>query len=264
MECWTICETATRGITIATNDPNKDPVLCVGEPNHGDEIPVSADLRELFERRRERIIQVKDLVEQLLVQDKDSYNKADAELRRLLWPDLAAFCGESPNHPPKDWDYSDQAVAWCKESALSARLTSVTLEREPLKLMRLMDQSDCALVHITTLAPIDGQMWYEANTWTEEIVETNRGEEVERTYGEFPSVGVEVLARGHGPQGEPHGLFLMRKKASFRIVRKGDPSTFDDDPNGPQRSPVLVVVWPGSTLRCFPPARYASREKRVA
>lgn len=108
-------------------------------------------------------------------------------------------------------------------------------------------RSNTVLVHVDTMAGEGGRLWYEANSWSE--VRTSR---VIRQYHEFPSAGVDVLAIGYGPGGEPHALVKMIPGASFRICRDGD---LDG------ASPVIVVVWSGSVLSAFPPKKF---QKKVA
>lgn len=112
---------------------------------------------------------------------------------------------------------------------------------------------DQCIVHIATAAGVGGHLWYEANTF-EEIEEEVRGRpRVVRAYNFFsPSPGIEVLAIGHGENGEPHALLRMVPGASFRICRNGEL---------PGLSPVLIVAWTGSVLRVFPPKRYASLQE---
>lgn len=124
-------------------------------------------------------------------------------------------------------------------------------DNDPLRFTRERRRCEMALVHVATEAGEDGELWYEANSYDECTAQTPRGERVERFYHPFPGAGTHVVAAGTGPQGEPHALLLMVPGASFRICRTGDLAG---------ASPELVVVWPGSTLRCFAPAKYRPRE----
>ena len=134
------------------------------------------------------------------------------------------------------------------EAATELGLTELKLLRaevstnEPLRLIKERNQkSSQCLVHVAT--DNVGPMWFEANSYSEEL---RRGR-VERRYAEFPPPGVEVVARGMSVGGNPQGLFIMQPGSSFRICRRGDLQ---------DASPVLIVAWPGSTLRCFAPAKY--------
>lgn len=112
----------------------------------------------------------------------------------------------------------------------------------PLRIIKERNQkSSKALVHVATDSM--GPLWFEANSYQEEL---QRGR-VERRYDNFPTPGVEVVAQGMSCGGNPQGLFIMQPGSSFRICRRGDLQG---------ASPVLIVAWPGSTLRCFAPAKY--------
>jgi hypothetical protein len=104
--------------------------------------------------------------------------------------------------------------------------------------------SDVALVHVEVPSAPDGRLWFEATSYSESV---ERGR-VTREHHPFPCAGVEPIAIGQGQDGEPQALFRMLPAASFRICRNGRLP--------PELSPVLVVVWTGSTLRCFAPAKF--------
>jgi hypothetical protein len=70
-----------------------------------------------------------------------------------------------------------------------------------------------------------------------------------RVYHEFPAAGVDVLAMGTADNGELRVLCTMKPGSSFRIVRSGVSR---------DTSPVLIVAWPGSKLKVFPPKKYKS------
>lgn len=134
------------------------------------------------------------------------------------------------------------------EAATELGLTELTLLRaevstnEPLRLIKERNQkSSSCLVHVATNNV--GPMWLEANSYEEEL---QRGR-VERRYSSFPSPGVTPVAWGMCIDNNPQGLFIMQPGSSFRICRRGDLQG---------ASPVLIVAWPGSTLRCFAPAKY--------
>lgn len=113
-----------------------------------------------------------------------------------------------------------------------------------LRFIRERNQRDSrALVYVETESGGGGRLRLLSNSY-EEYVDRGR---VQRYYNFFPPTGVEVVAMGTSSSGCPHGLFIMSPGSSFRIERSGD---LDD------ASPVLIVAWPGSTLRCFPPKKY--------
>ncbi len=112
----------------------------------------------------------------------------------------------------------------------------------PLRLIRERNpKSSCCLVHVAT--DNVGPLWFEANSYREEVV---RGRVV-RVYDPFPAPGIETVAWGMTSNGSPQGLFVMHPGSSFRICRQGDLQG---------ASPRLIVAWPGSTLKCFAPAKY--------
>lgn len=100
-----------------------------------------------------------------------------------------------------------------------------------------------ALVYVSTECGDGGMLRYFANSYEEAMVR-NR---VVRQYDTFPPPGVEAVAVGTSNTKAPHGLFIMSPGSSFRIERSGDLEG---------ASPVLIVAWPGSSLRCFPPKKY--------
>ena len=105
---------------------------------------------------------------------------------------------------------------------------------------------DTALVHFVMESK--GMQDLYANTCEEVLVDC-RHPYVMKSYNAFPPQGVLVAAPGTGTRGEPQGLFLMYPRSSFRVHR-------DEDP------PALVVAWPGSTLKCFAPAKYREARRK--
>lgn len=115
----------------------------------------------------------------------------------------------------------------------------------PLRFIRERNPRDSrALVYFETESI--GRLRLMANSY-QEYVDRER---VQRQYDFFPGAGVEVVAMGTSPSGAPHGLFIMQPGSSFRIERMVD---------SPDDSPVLIVAWPGSSLRCFPPKKYQGK-----
>jgi hypothetical protein len=115
------------------------------------------------------------------------------------------------------------------------------------RLARESGRDSRALVHVATIAGPGGRLWFEANSYKEFI---NKRGRVDREYDTFPPPGVEVVVTGMGPSGEPQGLFIMSPGSSFRICRNGALEG---------ASPVLIVAWPGSSLRVFPPKKYEEK-----
>lgn len=269
MKCYTIYEEAQRGLIVNASAPGDDPALRVGEPGSCNVIPVSRDLRAVFEERQKFISHIRTLLERC--ENKDLFEGAERELREELrkaqmeTPGLNAQLEEAKRINPKLRGMAPHFVLahiWGSEYAQSMRVVAADLsDNEPLRLIKERGDSSTCLVHVATKAPLDGQLWFESSSWDEELEDTRWGKEVTRVYRPFPPPGVEVIATGLGPVGEPEVLLLMQKRASFRICRSGDPKSFGDGPDDPQRYPVLVVVWPGSTLRCFPPKKYEKERK---
>jgi hypothetical protein len=141
-------------------------------------------------------------------------------------------------------------------------------DKHPLRLIKRRTgpdgrriDNDCCLVHVATCSMREWGMWYESTAWDEELIQDRYGERVDRIFKPFPSCGVDVIATGLGESGEPQALLRMKKRSSFRICRNIDHKQVDDF-----TSPVLVVVWPGSSLRCFPPKKHLldSERRRAA
>jgi len=113
-----------------------------------------------------------------------------------------------------------------------------------MRLIRQRSKRDSrALVHVETESGDNGSLCFLANSYDEEL----RHGHVRRCYHIFPSTGVEVVATGTSESGCPHGLFIMCPGSSFRIERSGELEG---------ASPVLIVVWTGATMQCFPPRKY--------
>lgn len=104
--------------------------------------------------------------------------------------------------------------------------------------------NDACLVLVEYEHP--GQFWYEANTYDEIIYQERRREKVRRSYRPFTDArGIGIVGHGCGPHGEPHALLHMLPGASFRICR-----------DVVDRSPVLVIAWPGTKLKVITPYKY--------
>lgn len=107
-------------------------------------------------------------------------------------------------------------------------------------------RSPFALVHLAICAGHGGRMWLEDAGFDT----CEEPEQVRRVPRAFPGHGIEVMAIGHGPQGEPHGLFRLKKGAAFRIRRNG---ALEGAP------PVLDINWNGHQLYVRPSPQYRKK-----
>lgn len=268
MKCYTIDETVTPGLQLSAGIPVGDPILRVGEPGTCMSIPVSREIRAAFEERYKYISRLEKLVSRLEVPEL-----ADAANRELI-EEMQRAQKDSP-HLKDQVEYAmhgnnklrglspHEAFAniWIAAGKEKLRLNYADVsDNDPIRLIKDRGHSSECLVHVITKAPLDGKMWLAVNRRPDVEVDTPRGREVRQLDLPFPPPGVRVIAQGYGPGGEHEVLLRMTLKASFRICRSGDPSTFGERLDGePARYPELLVVWPGSTLRCFPPKKYAKK-----
>ena len=125
----------------------------------------------------------------------------------------------------------------------------ITPQRKRLNRRGKPIKSDIALVHVATTSP--GQLWFEANCYDEEVIQTKWGKRVRRAYKPFPGNGVDVLAWGHGMNGEPNALVRMLPGSSFRICRDTIDIPWE-----------YTVVWPGTKLRLIVPERVRKQLRR--
>lgn len=231
MKCWTINEEVRRGIKI-TRDDDGEPSFIVGSPGSCSVIPVSKDIKELFEQRAEAIARVREALE--------AYAKSGGSEDKQLRQTVIEVTGQDV------MNFGEVAHAWAAEDPEVMWLNSADVStNEPFRIILERRRESIALVHVETTS--SGQQYFEANAYDEYMPEGGRPL-VLRAFHEFPSVGIGVVARGSGPSGEPQGLFLMYPRASFRINRDVSPE-------------VLVVSWPGSSMKCFTPAKFKKREK---
>lgn len=103
------------------------------------------------------------------------------------------------------------------------------------------------LIYMATECGPGGGLRLLANSYREELT---RGR-IRRVYDPFPPLGVEVLAGGVSSNGAPQGLLVMHPGSSFRVERGGELEG---------ASPILIMTWSGSLLRCFPPKKYRETE----
>lgn len=125
-------------------------------------------------------------------------------------------------------------------------LESVDLskDRPPLLTPQNDPVNDACLVYVAL--EHEGQFWYESNTYNEEVYHERRREKVRRVYRDFNEArGIGTVAQGSGPNGETQKLLHMIPGSSFRICR-----------DSIDRSPVLVIAWPGTKLKMITPEKY--------
>lgn len=239
MKCYTVKgEEVRRGLEI-TKNAEGEPVLKVGSGEEPTQIPVGKGIREMFELRADCIAQVKTALEELSYCLGDARGEKKVEIRKLM----VNITGQDT------LEYLSTAAAWASEDPNVMILEKADLStNEPHRLIRERVKTDTALVHV--VVECSGQQEFYSNAYTEELVNCMHPY-VRKDYDTFPPAGVGVACPGTGPKGETQGLLLMYPRSSFRIHR-------DEEP------PVLVVAWPGSTLRCFAPAKYrpAKKQKR--
>lgn len=231
MKCYTIKGGVEhRGIKITKNEEG-EPVLKLGSGKEKSELPVGKAVKEMFEDRAAGI---------KLIREGFRGPTEDAEAMRQIMIEVTG---------KDDLDYWDVARDWAAEDPDVMVLEKADLStNEPWRIIKERMKVDTALVHFTMESP--GQQDLYANVPDEELIDC-RHPYVRKSYRSFPPAGVLVAGIGTGPRGEQQGLFLMYPRSSFRVHR-------DEDP------PALVVAWPGSTLRCFAPAKYrpAKKQKR--
>ncbi len=236
MKCYTVRgEEVRRGLEIRCNDAGLT-VLQVGTGEETAELPVGSGVSKMFDDRALAIDIVStalDAFRQKAPNEEEATKNLREVITEVTGQDTVNFLEAA-----EAWTVEDPSVMLLEKADLSSN--------EPWRLIKERVKTDTALVHIVTETP--GQQEFYANTCEEFLVEC-RHPYVRKDYDDFPSAGVGVAAVGTGPHGEPQGLILMYPRSSFRIHR-------DEEP------PVLVVAWPGSTLRCFAPAKYRKTDVR--
>ncbi len=147
---------------------------------------------------------------------------------------------------PVGLDDEGSAVASVFRAEFNKKTRRVETQAPPAR----YKEKNLALVYVHTAAGHNGKLWFSANVWDERLHDGR----VVREYRPFPAVGVDVLAIGTGPTGEPEALLQMHQGASFRIQRDGDLQGLP---------PTLVVSWTGSVMKCFEPGSQKSNEQRA-
>ncbi len=293
MKCYTILEgrEPLKGLSIS-DDHGGEPAVVIGHPKTGAIVPVSKEYVVNFYNRRDYILRMRALMYGL--DQRDAAESSDKELKNEF--DLAAKAAHYPGQLRRQmemaWEdnneirerFSDTShhlihgLIWSKEDPQHMTVRQSELsdrnEQHPMRLIRerrdqqgRRTESNCCLVYIETDALVGGEMWFESTSWNEVI---GNSDGVDRVFKPFPSVGVEVMARGYSEHGAPQALLRMKKRASFRICRNGN-FTVANEGLRPKKTaddryayPVMVVVWPGSSLRCFPPKRFERDSERQA
>jgi hypothetical protein len=159
-----------------------------------------------------------------------------------LW--VGEFEGESSTHIPLCNEGAElfRAADAQTNQRLSLVLPAAEVSStEPTRIIKEREHSPCALIHMAMCAGEGGELWLEAAGFDER--EDDGG--VYRVPRPFPSLGVEVVAFGHGPGGEPQGLFKMTPGSAFRIMRTGDVG----------QNRVFNVAWTGHKLYVRPKYR---------
>ncbi len=265
MKCYTIFEDMKRGV-IVTDRGNNDPRLLIGEcVTTG--IPIGSDHHDAFEKRAEHIERVRALLQR--TQNEALREAADRELRHIYDADTQAVSGlhhrvQRVNGLQNQQPHLRYAEIWAAERPDVMHISAASLSdrngSHPVQIVRERQHSSECLVHVATQALPGGTLWYESSAWDEVLVQNAQyGDRVDRVYKSFPPPGVDVIATGEGPNGETHVLVRMKSRSSFRICRSGDFNAIAKD--GPPCYPVLVVVWPGSSLRVFPPKKYLNEDE---
>jgi len=225
MKTYTVEEQVSFGLRVVRGKDG-EPCVRIGHGNCSSELPVSKDIAQSFHDRAEAILEMRNALEQ------DCEDLARKALIHITGRD--------------GMDWKAHAKAWASEDPETMWITRCDVStNEPFRIIRERRKSDVALVHVATRS--SGQLWLESNAYDEELLEGGRPCVVRR-FHDFPSVGMGVVSPGAGPNGEPQGLFLMYPRSSFRINRD-------------QRPEVLVVTWPGSTLKCFEPAKFRKQNQ---
>lgn len=221
MRCFTVHEEGAKGIFAEEVEGN--PCVIVG----GTRVPLSREMALLFYQSIHEMERVVEL-------------EQNGELINSMGNPIEL----------------DPAVRHAYDDAISCRKIKL-LRAHPVdgELCRSRSHKDNrALVLMEASCGEGGELWLQANSYSETLVNGA----IERGYDAFPPPGIEVVAYGSGPGGEPHGLFVMHRGASFRIGRSGDFGGPMSNP-GQGTSPVLVVSWTGGSLKVFPPAKYAAQ-----
>lgn len=138
------------------------------------------------------------------------------------------------------------------EAGFEPRRFGITLraadisDRDGVRIIKERGKSPYALVHVAMCAGVGGRLWIEAAGFDE--VEDDAA--VRRQPRMFPGAGVEVVAIGHGPQGEPHALLKLKKGAAFRICRNGALNGLP---------PAVDINWNGHEMFARPAPRYRKK-----
>jgi len=296
MKCYTISEGREphKGLTIS--DDYGEPSVAIGEDETASIVPVNEGYKVAFYNRRDYIRRMQELMRGL--DQRDTAESCDESLRaafreaskheyypgqlrrqmEMAWEDHKEI---SERFSKSSWHLIHGHV-WSKENdnRMVVRQADISdrNEKHPMRLIKEREEPErrdgsYCLVHVATDTLVDGKMWFEATNWDEVIGDSDG---VDRVFKPFPSVGIEILARGYSAHGAPQALIRMMKRASFRICRSGNFAAANEGLVAPYRDrgawkgdegfayPVMVVVWPGSSLRCFPPKRFEVASKHKA
>jgi len=250
MNCYTVAENSRVGFVI-TNALDEEPSLIVGENEH-----IQIGRHAAIRARVEYIDKASELLSR--AERTELKDEASKRLEVLLKRQLKVDANIYEKVEKAEGLYNKEphmryAEIWAKASRNEIILINAEVGTgDPYGPIRLLEEehlnsSEC-LVHVTTQAVPGGTLWYEGSIWKRQ---TKDGK-TEHVYGSFPSMGVRVVAKGDGPNGETHILAILEKGASFHICRDGDLSS---DSYGTNVSNILAVAWDGVTLTCSPPQR---------
>lgn len=138
------------------------------------------------------------------------------------------------------------------EAGFEPKLFGITLraadvsDKGDTRLIKERGKSSWALVHVAMCAGMGGRMWLEAAGFDE----VDEEDAVRRKPRAFPGAGIEVVAIGHGPLGEPHALLKVKKGAAFRVCRNGALGGLP---------PVIDINWNGYEMFARPAPRYRKK-----
>jgi len=292
MKCYTIREgkDPIKGLFVSTDSDNLNPAVVIGAGDQSTAIPVSQECATKFYERQKYVEHIRALIYGLDDRTKaeacdaglkEAFNKArqseryPGQLRAQMemeWDDnkpIREQFSKDSHHLIHGyiWSTEDPAMMCLMTAELSDRNEKhplrITRERKDQEEQRI--ESNKCLVHVDVGALYAGRMWLESTAWDEYLDRDS----VERQFKGFPSCGIEVIAIGTGADGEPQALLRMSKKASFRICRNGDfreankglvPQSYNERRelvgDHAYAYPVMVIVWPGSSLRVFPPKKF--------
>lgn len=256
MRCFTVDEIVTRGINI-TAGTTAVPKLIIGEPGKGSAIPVGAEIKKLFGERAIYISRIRELLDRAKTPALEA--SSHAELHNMFTDAARDDKGlatrlRTAKKANKEYQalplYLVYARLWAEDCNHHVKLMHANAvgNGDELQIVPGRAHGQTCLVHVVTMAPLDGELWYESSSWAEKVIDTKHGSEVAKEYKEFPPPGIEILSSGWGPNGEINVLLHMQPRSSFRICRSGNFETFGDGPGDPPRHPVMSVSFVRGTL----------------